>query len=382
MSTKTEVAGTAPGVAYNSRGDDPGSVAGLDTHIERHDMEIIYRGNQFAEVAQVDKAVHRAAKEVAKKKFGRRQGVVVRVEHRASESNASIMAYRAYIARYATVYHHPATPGEEIVITVVLCPDRLTGGENQAETACMTTKDKCLKAAVDNTPHGLYVMYQKKLAGRAFVNDKLILTPRPVSRKSLPYYLHEVGHVVLGHIGEKHNHAQECEAEQWAFDRMREAVIKVPRESIQEGKKYVARNIAKDIKKGVKDIAPQAARFAGKYVSVRKLKKAMRAKMNGTTTARKTKIYRNRIIKKMNEMRMFREAERLGNCNDWHDHVSLLKTVEELLLSCSKSLTLYHASYLGGEMSDFDWKMYRNRHLRGLKHWTMFNDHLEKAETK
>ncbi|MBI4375412.1 MAG: hypothetical protein HY549_03085, partial [Elusimicrobia bacterium] len=56
---------------------------------------------------------------------------------------------------------------------------------------------------------------------------------------------------------------EEYEAERWAFDRMREAGIAVPRKSLRRAKSYVAYKIRQARRRGAKTVDRQALRWAG-----------------------------------------------------------------------------------------------------------------------
>ena len=122
----------------------------------------------------------------------------------------------------------------------------------------------CIDAALANTPASVRVIcIRRALSGRAYSPEE-IAGPRPVTRRALHVFLHECAHVALGHVGankaaqfgptlphvgpgptqaapgpkpaRKPRHVEEYEAERWAFDRMREAGIAVPRKSLRRAK--------------------------------------------------------------------------------------------------------------------------------------------------
>lgn len=69
-----------------------------------------------------------------------------------------------------------------------------------------------------------------------------IHTPVPDTREALYIYLHEVGHMTLGHCrptSKLPNWREEYEAEMWAIQTMRREGIPVPRRMIIEAKKYI-----------------------------------------------------------------------------------------------------------------------------------------------
>ncbi|PJA14143.1 MAG: hypothetical protein CO113_12225 [Elusimicrobia bacterium CG_4_9_14_3_um_filter_62_55] len=129
-------------------------------------------------------------------------------------------------------------------------------------------REACTRAALANTPASVRVIrIRKTLSGRAYSPEE-IAVPRPVTRRALHVFLHECAHVALGHVGgnnaaqfgptlphvrpgaaqaapgprprRKPRHVEEYEAERWAFDRMREAGIAVPRKSLRRAKSYLA----------------------------------------------------------------------------------------------------------------------------------------------
>lgn len=63
------------------------------------------------------------------------------------------------------------------------------------------------------------------------------------TRATLYDALHELGHIVLGHLGagRKRRWEREQEAERWAQKRMRELGFAVPRRQVAAGRGYVAR---------------------------------------------------------------------------------------------------------------------------------------------
>ncbi len=121
--------------------------------------------------------------------------------------------------------------------------------------------ERCSKVAADLTPAGTEINYHKALTGRAW--RWTISVPRPVTRKSLYIYLHEVAHIVFEHWRHKQpRHAQEMEAEKWAHAKMREYGIAVPRSMTKRAKEYVAYKITQAERRGAKHINAEAAAFA------------------------------------------------------------------------------------------------------------------------
>ena len=149
----------------------------------------------------------------------------------------------------------------------------------------------CIQAALANTPVAVMVVrIRKTLSGRAYSAAE-IAAPRPVTRRALAIFLHECAHVALGHvkadnaaqfaptlphggpgpvqaasmprIRRKPRHVEEYEAEQWAFARMRESGIPIPRKSLRRAKSYVAYKIRQARRRGAKAVDRVAQRWAG-----------------------------------------------------------------------------------------------------------------------
>jgi len=148
----------------------------------------------------------------------------------------------------------------------------------------------CIQAALTNTPAAVRVVrIRKTLSGRAYSTAE-IAAPRPVTRRALHIFLHECAHVALGHvkavetpefgptlphggpgpaqavsgprIKRKPRHEEEYEAEQWAFARMRESGIPIPRKSLRRAKSYVAYKIRQARRRGAKAVDREAQRWA------------------------------------------------------------------------------------------------------------------------
>jgi len=153
-------------------------------------------------------------------------------------------------------------------------------------------RQACIDVALANTPASVRVIrIRRTLSGRAY-NPEEIAVPRPVTRRALHVFLHECAHVALGHVrgnkaaqfgptlphvgpgsteaapgpkpARKPRHVEEYEAERWAFDRMREAGIPVPRKSMRRAKSYVAYKIRQARRRWAKIIDQDAQRWAGK----------------------------------------------------------------------------------------------------------------------
>ncbi|KKW20980.1 MAG: hypothetical protein UY62_C0036G0002 [Parcubacteria group bacterium GW2011_GWF2_50_9] len=142
----------------------------------------------------------------------------------------------------------------------------------------------CVQAALTSTPATVRVVrIRRTLSGRAYGSGE-IAAPRPVTRRALAIFLHECAHVALGHvfaptlphggtgpaqaaseprIRRKPRHVEEYEAEQWAFARMRESGIPIPRKSLRRAKSYVAYKIRQAQRRGAKAVDREAQRWAG-----------------------------------------------------------------------------------------------------------------------
>lgn len=148
----------------------------------------------------------------------------------------------------------------------------------------------CIQVALASTPATVRVVrIRKTLSGRAYSAAE-IATPRPVTRRALHIFLHECAHVALGHvktaktsefgptlpcggpgpaqaatesrIRRKPRHIEEYEAEQWAFGRMRESDIPIPRKSLRRAKSYVAYKIRQARRRGAKVVDREAQWWA------------------------------------------------------------------------------------------------------------------------
>ena len=129
--------------------------------------------------------------------------------------------------------------------------------------ALRAMKRTCMEVALIETPTTVSVIYpRRQLTGRAFVQSGEIHVPRPFTRRALHIFLHECAHIALNHVGKKPRHVEELEAEQWAFRKMREHGIAVPRKSLRRAKQYVAYKIRQAERRGAKHIDAKAKKFA------------------------------------------------------------------------------------------------------------------------
>lgn len=99
-------------------------------------------------------------------------------------------------------------------------------------------------------PNGWRVIHRSMASPKALalsIHDgkgKRIICPEIVDRESLFLYLHECGHVHLGHFKLTLETArEEYEAERWAMNTMRQEGIAVPRSVIKDAKDRVRRHI-------------------------------------------------------------------------------------------------------------------------------------------
>ena len=142
-----------------------------------------------------------------------------------------------------------------------------TGAELQA--ARRAAAERFTAIAWKHTPGDIIVeMNRTNLSGRAYVNAKTIHVPKPVTRRALHIFLHEVAHVLLGHgtadwcPPPKPRYVEEFEAERWALDVMRKEGVAIPRKVTASARAYVARKIRQAEKRGAKHIDPRARAFA------------------------------------------------------------------------------------------------------------------------
>jgi hypothetical protein len=124
-------------------------------------------------------------------------------------------------------------------------------------------KIRLLCCARNNTPLNVKeIKWHRRMSGVAIVNKGIIKSPKPLSRISLYYYLHECAHMALHATGNKPRHVEEMEAEKWAMKKMREAGIHVPRKLTRLAKEHVHRHIYTAVQRGAKKIDKDAAQFA------------------------------------------------------------------------------------------------------------------------
>ena len=113
-------------------------------------------------------------------------------------------------------------------------------------------------------PRDVQVTFRKGLTGCAWARSRRISAPRPLTRRALHVYLHEIAHVVLEHFHDRPVHEQEFEAEEWALGVMQREGIGVPRASLERAQAYVAQTILCDSQATA--ISLRAAQFARAYL--------------------------------------------------------------------------------------------------------------------
>jgi hypothetical protein len=135
------------------------------------------------------------------------------------------------------------------------------------QAARRAAAEKFEAIALAHVPRGWRVQY-RKCRGYCYPESKLIVAPRPCTRKSLYRFLHECGHAHQhGVFGRKPRHVEEMEAEKWARAAMHAAGVPIPRSMIQRGNQYVAQKIKQALSGGAKHIHPEARRLAGRFIT-------------------------------------------------------------------------------------------------------------------
>jgi len=110
----------------------------------------------------------------------------------------------------------------------------------QLRLAREETARRMMAIADKYTPADIAVEYRARLTGCAWAWSRRIAAPRPVTRRALHVYLHEVAHVVLEHKHERPEYIQEYEAELWAFEVMKAEGVEIPPRCISRAKANVA----------------------------------------------------------------------------------------------------------------------------------------------
>lgn len=120
----------------------------------------------------------------------------------------------------------------------------------QLRLAREETARRMMDVAQKYTPSDVTVEYRNRLSGCAWAWSRHIAAPRPVTRRALHVYLHEIAHVVLEHKHERPEYIQEYEAELWAFEVMQSEGIEIPPRCISRAKANVAYMINRATKLG------------------------------------------------------------------------------------------------------------------------------------
>ena len=105
-----------------------------------------------------------------------------------------------------------------------------------------------------HTPIGWRVMQSSRKSGKVSSGDHTIKVPWMNDVYGVYYFLHECGHVNLGHMNfgdGRSDHITEFEAERYATHTLRACGVVIPEWLIESGKEYVSRVMDKDTKKGV-----------------------------------------------------------------------------------------------------------------------------------
>lgn len=100
--------------------------------------------------------------------------------------------------------------------------------------------------------------------GLIWRNRKRIYTARVINRNRLFHFLHEVGHLRLGHYDPRDTcpvHVEEYEAEKYAIKAMHNEGVAVPRSELARAKRNVRIRIRDDRRKKL-PIDPRAMRWA------------------------------------------------------------------------------------------------------------------------
>jgi hypothetical protein len=142
----------------------------------------------------------------------------------------------------------------------------------------MISRKRLYDCALANTPASVIVIrffkakFKKAIAycRPNLPNYGKLVAPRPDTPYRLHIYLHECAHFALHSRAHKHEHEMEYEAEDWAFSKMRQAGIPIPRETMRRSRRNVGVCIVRELWHnnlavcGVAEprISAQAARWA------------------------------------------------------------------------------------------------------------------------
>ncbi len=123
--------------------------------------------------------------------------------------------------------------------------------------------------------------HDKGLWGRAWIEDRKVLAPRPTTRKRLFVFAHECAHIALDHQRRRTPvHRMEYEAEQWAIAAFDRHGVEIPPGSIDKAKQYVGYKIHQAIRRGARRIDDEALAWCAPY-HTRTVQRWMRRRNGG-----------------------------------------------------------------------------------------------------
>jgi hypothetical protein len=144
--------------------------------------------------------------------------------------------------------------------------ETLQAGREAMRQRCLDIADKYIRLVGMIDEKKVAFEVRKSLTGRAAIRNgrRVIQGPNPVTRRALYIVLHECAHHLLRHQGSsKPKHLRELEAELWAHNTMREEGLEVPSQETERAKAYVAWKIKQALKRGAKNIHPEAVKWSG-----------------------------------------------------------------------------------------------------------------------
>jgi hypothetical protein len=98
--------------------------------------------------------------------------------------------------------------------------------------------------------------YRKNMSGVAYIDSREIVIPHPNGKISLLICLHEIAHILNGHI--KPIFKGEYLAEKWAMDTFRKLGFKVPQSYTRRAKRYISYKLHQAKVRGLKKIGNQS----------------------------------------------------------------------------------------------------------------------------
>ncbi|MFA7708341.1 MAG: hypothetical protein WCX73_05310 [Candidatus Pacearchaeota archaeon] len=98
--------------------------------------------------------------------------------------------------------------------------------------------------------------YRKNMSGLAYIETREIIIPHPNGKISFLICLHEIAHILNGHIKPKFK--GEYLAEKWAMDTFRELGFRVPQSYIRRAKRYVRHKVHQAKVRGLKKLGNQS----------------------------------------------------------------------------------------------------------------------------